>query len=133
MIVADTMLMAYLVIQTPFSDECQRLRQVEPEWVAPRYVEVELQNVLWQYLRRGDFSLEEALLRYETAMAFVRRVFDVSVEAAMHLAHTYDCSPYDTRFAALAADLGVSLVTYDQRLLDRIPVAVSPSAFMTSG
>ena len=57
MIVADTMLMAYLVIQTPFSDECQRLRQVEPDWVAPRYVEVELQNVLWQYLRRGDFTM----------------------------------------------------------------------------
>ncbi len=130
MIVADTMLMAYLVIQTPFSDECQRLRQVEPDWVAPRYVEVELQNVLWQYLRRGDFTLEETLARYETAVSFVRRTSDVSAAAAIRLAHTHDCSPYDTRFAVLADQLGLQLVTYDSRLLDRIPVAVSPTTFL---
>lgn len=58
--------------------------------------------------------------------------FDVSAEAALRLAQTHDCSPYDTRFAALAYDLGLRLVTYD-RQLDRIPVAVSPSAFLANG
>ena len=130
MIVADTMLMAYLVVQTPFSDECERLRLVDPDWVAPRYVEVELQNVLWQYLRRGDLTLEETLGRYETAVSFVRRVFDVSAETAIRLAHARDCSPDDTRFAALADELGLPLLTYDSRLLERLPVAMSPAAFL---
>ena len=96
-------------------------------------MEVELQNVLWQYLRRGDFTVEEALARYETAVSFIHRVFDVSAEAAIRLAHAHDCSPYDTRFAVLANELGLPLVTYDSRLLERIPVAVSPTAFLASG
>ena len=130
MIVADTMLMAYLVIESPFSEECHQLRQAEPEWVAPRYVEVELQSVLWQHLRRGDFTLEEALDRYETAMSFLGHLFEVVPEAALRLAQPYDCSPYDTRFVALANALGLELVTYDRRLLERIPTAISPTAFL---
>ncbi len=127
MIVVDTMLPAYLVLRTPYSEECERLRRIEAEWVAPQFMEVELQSVLWQFIRRGTLSLDEAPVRYETAMAFVPRQIDVSAEATLRLAAKHDLSPYDARFAVLADEFGVNLVTYDKALLRKVPLAVLPA------
>jgi len=50
-IVADTNLIAYLVMPSPYTEAAERLLVREPDWVAPTLWRSEFRNVLALYLR----------------------------------------------------------------------------------
>jgi predicted nucleic acid-binding protein len=129
-IVVDTMILAYSVLETRWTEECRRLRAAENRWIAPTYAEVELMNVMWLHMRRGDFPPHAALLLYRTARTFLKSLQSVEEGEAFRIAADDDCSVYDARFVALARQRGVPLITYDRRLLDTFRDAVTPPQFL---
>ncbi len=61
MIVADTNVIAYLLIPSPFTAMAERVYRRDAEWVAPRLWRSEFRNVLSLYVRRAVLTLEQAI------------------------------------------------------------------------
>jgi len=124
MIVADTNIIAYLLLPSPFSDEADKLYTLDPEWAAPTLWKSELRNVLALYLRKGILALEQALHLQESAESMLAgHEFDVPSSQVLSLAKQSGCSAYDCEVVALALHLNVPLITQDQKVLKAFPEA----------
>ena len=132
MIVVDVTVLAYFLIDGDETDSVVRLRRRDPDWIAPFLWRSELLNVLWKYVRRGDFGLELALEHINFAEDLMGpRTFTIRAEEVLPLAVSSGCSAYDCQYVALAERLDVSLVTHDQRILTSFPeIAVRPDAVL---
>lgn len=129
MIVADTNLIVYDVIEGERSAAASRVRRRDAHWVAPTLWRSEFRNVLVQHVRHDRLSPERARAAWSIARSLVRDV-EVDPLAALDAAFAHDLSGYDAEFIALADTLGVPLVTDDRRVLGACPdLAVSLDAF----
>ena len=131
MIVADTNVITYLLLQGDSTPEAERAFQRDPEWAAPLLWRSEFRNVLAHYIRLRRLSLSQALQLAEQAELLMSgREFSVASPEILTLASDSRCSAYDCEFVALARQLGVSLVTSDQAILEAFAeTAVSLEAF----
>lgn len=122
MIVADTNLIAYLAMPSPYTEAAERLLVREPEWVAPVLWRSEFRNVLALYLRKGLIRFEQALdIQAEMESLFQGREYEVASLDVLSLVNQSECSAYDCEFVALAKGLGVRLVTMDRKLVSCFP------------
>ena len=129
MIVADTNLIVYYVLEGDRSDAASGVRRRDPSWVAPPLWASECRNALVQHVRHGRLALTQARGAWGVARALVRDV-EVDPLAALDAAHAHGLSGYDAEFVALAEALGVPLVTDDRRVLTSCPgLAVPLDAF----
>jgi len=119
-VVVDTNVLAYLVVEGERTGDAIALRQADPTWAAPRLWRSELANVLALYVRQGTMTLASAVRRYQAAAALVREV-EVAVDQVLAATVEGPCSAYDAEFVVLARDLGVRLVTADKRLASAFP------------
>ena len=122
MIVVDTNVIAYLWLPGSRTTAAERLLRSDSDWNAPLLWRSEFRNVLAGCLRRGNLKLETALQIMSEAEGQMRgREF--SVPSAQVLARVEDsaCSAYDCEFVVLAQELGVPLVTSDEKLLKSFP------------
>lgn len=72
-------------------------------------------------------SLETALQIVEGAEGQMRgREFSVPSAQVLSRVEDSDCSAYDCEFVALAQELGVSLVTSDEKTLKSFPAVARP-------
>ncbi|HEX2187365.1 MAG TPA: type II toxin-antitoxin system VapC family toxin [Longimicrobiaceae bacterium] len=131
MIVADTNLIAYLLIPSEHTAAAEEVRAKDDFWLAPPLWRSELRNVLALYVQHGKLALGDVLELAEAAEAMMRgREVDVDAAPVLRLAAASGCSAYDCEFVVLAQAAGVPLVTSDRRLLAAFPtVAVSPTDF----
>ena len=131
MIVADTNLMVYLLLPGERTEDAERAYQRDAEWVAPLLWRPEFRNVLALYMRQGLLPLPRALTLMRRAEEMMNgREYAVSSEQILPLVDHSTCSAYDCEFVALAQDLGVPLVTADQRIWQAFPdTAQSLDAF----
>jgi predicted nucleic acid-binding protein len=121
-IVADTNLIAYLALPSPYTEAAEKLLIREPEWVVPLLWRSEFRNVLTAYLRKGAIRFEQALeIQSEMESLFRGKEYEVTSLEVLSLVHQSRCSAYDCEFVALARGLGVRLVTMDRRLVDCFP------------
>jgi len=121
-IVADTNVIAYLLIPSPFTAMAERVYGRDPEWVAPTLWRSEFRNVLSLYVRRAVLTLEQAIGLQDEAEDLMRgHEYDVVSADVLSLASESGCSAYDGEFVALARFLGVPLVTADRRLAQAFP------------
>ena len=122
MIVADTNLIAYLAMPSPYTEAAERLLGREPEWVAPVLWRSEFRNVLALYLRKGLIRFEQALdIQAEMESLFQGKEYEVASLDVLSLVNQSECSAYDCEFVALAKGLGVQLVTMDRKLVSCFP------------
>ncbi len=122
MIVADTNLVAYLLLPGERTEDAERAYQRDADWVAPLLWRSEFRNVLALYMRQGLLTLPRALTRMRRAEEMMNgREYAVSSEQILDLVTRSHCSAYDCEFVALAQDLGIPLVTADQRILQEFP------------
>lgn len=128
MIVADTNLLAYLLIEGEHTAAAQRVLERDAAWAAPALWRSELRSVLVGRLRRGEIGLPEAGEVMEAAELVIGgREYLVESARVFALAVASACSAYDCEFAALAQALGVRLVTSDRAVLRAFPkLAIAP-------
>jgi predicted nucleic acid-binding protein len=130
-IVADTNLIAYLLVDGPFTKEARAVYEKDNDWVAPSFWRSEFRNVLVLSLRRSVMTFTEALEVMEDADLLMEgKDRDSASSRILRLAADSGCSAYDCEFVALAQDLGVPLVTSDRALIEKFkPAVVSMKIF----
>jgi predicted nucleic acid-binding protein len=133
-IVADSNLIAYLLIEGEHSQAAQAVLQKDPQWAAPLLWRSEFRNVLAMYLRGRHLTLLDALQFMEEAEALVAGLeYEIPSAPVLELAQQSGCTAYDCEFVHLAQELSVPLVTSDKKVLRAFPgVAVSLQDFAGS-
>lgn len=134
MIVVDTNVIAYLLVQGERTDLAQDVFSRDDEWIAPPLWRSELRNVLSGYVRRKEFGIDGALEAMTVAQNVMGEVdYLPSSERVLELAVESGCTAYDCEFVAVAEELGVPLITSDRRILDGFPrIASSMETFARS-
>lgn len=132
MIVADTNLIAYLVIRDKHSELADTIFEMDPVWVAPLLWRSELRNALAKYIQHAGMRLDAALVALHSAEEVMGgREYRVSSERVLELAVRSKCTAYDCEYVALAQELNVPLVTADRQFLRGFPkIAVSLEKFV---
>lgn len=132
MIVADTNLLAYLLLNGEHTKAAEKVLQTDSEWAIPLLWRSEFRSVLALYLRRKLLSYDAALELFQQAEEYVRgREYAVETPRVLDLVNQSNCSSYDCEFVSLAMDLNVPLVTSDGKVLAAFPnVAISPERFV---
>ena len=131
MIVADTCLIASLLLSTPATAAAEAVLEKDPDWTAPALWQYELKNVLVTQVRVLGLPLDHAVALFEKAgEVIVEPEVEVESGAILRLAHSKKLSAYDAEFLGLAIALNVKIVTLDRGILEAAPkVAISPEAF----
>lgn len=131
MIVADTNLIAYLLINGDHTPLAEIILKKDADWVAPLLWRSELQNVLALYVRQKNMPVAKAVQIMATAEQVMQKgSYQPPSEKVTALVAASNCSAYDCEFVALAQDLRIPLVTSDKRVLKDFPqTPVSLSLF----
>jgi predicted nucleic acid-binding protein len=132
-IIADTNLIAYLLIPGDKTACAEQVYLSDPDWQLPQLWRSELRNVLMLYVRKQYLALEKAV--QIMALAEIRFGMGQSVlsQEVLTLAASSGCSAYDCEFVALAENHRVSLVTSDKKVLAAFSsIAVSPESYFAS-
>jgi predicted nucleic acid-binding protein len=130
-IVADTNLIAYLLITGDHTEAAEAVIEKDSAWCAPVLWRSEFRNILALYLRQGELDLAAAVrLMGEAESLLAAGEFDVASDAVLQLAARSRRSAYDCEFVSLALQLQVPLVTSDRGVLAAFPeIAVAPEEF----
>lgn len=131
MIVADTNLVAYLVIDGELTEAARRVRIRDADWRLPPLWRSEFLSVLATSVRASVLDEEGALRAWEIALdLFGPCEAEPGGTEVLKTALRYQISAYDAQFACLAERLGVNLVSGDKRLCKACPkIAVSIGEF----
>lgn len=131
MIIADTNLVAYLLIEGERTEAARRVRARDSEWRLPPLWRSEFLNVLTTTVRADVLDEAAAHATWRAALALFGRC-EEQPEGGEVLATACRAriSAYDAQFVVLAQRHQVTLVTGDGALVKRCPeVAVSIEAF----
>ena len=132
MIVADSNLIAYLLIPGDKSARADEVLLKDPEWTVPLICRSEVRNILTLYMRHEGMSLSQARETMEKAESLWRgREFAVPSDAVLELTFHHGITAYDGEFVVLAKQLGVPLVTFDKPVRKAFPhIAISAEDFL---
>lgn len=122
MLLVDTNVVAYLLIEGDQTEAARQLRARDPDWRSEAFLLVEFTNVLASSIarKRMTLSLAEDFLAKATAL-FEGKLGRISHASVLAIAARHRVSAYDARFLALADQLGSRLVTEDARLRAAAP------------
>lgn len=131
MIVADTNLIAYFLIDGDFTEAAEAVYDADSDWVAPYLWCSEFRNILALYLRQNLITLAFAEEIMEQAeLLLLGKESEVGSNHVLKLAQISGLSAYDCEYVALAQDLNLNLVTSDRQILQAFPaIAISPIHF----
>jgi predicted nucleic acid-binding protein len=121
MVVVDTNVLAYLLIQGDRTQQAQALYTHDPDWRSEGFVLVELCNMLATYVRTARLELAAARQLLATAERTLTGVVNLPHSRALELAAELGVSAYDARFLGAAQVLGTRLVTEDVKLQQAAP------------
>ena len=122
MLLVDTNVVAYLLIEGDHTEAAQELRARDSDWRSEAFLLVEFTNVLVSSIARKRMTLSMA----EDFLAKVFSLFDGKLGRIPHasvlaIATRHRVSAYDARFLSLADQLGSRLITEDARLRAAAP------------
>ena len=88
----------------------------------PGLFDVEIGNILWKKMRRGELSREEtdAILTQLQQLPVVRHADGPLVPRAVDMAEKIQRTVYDCLYLALAVQIGGKMVTADERLYNSL-------------
>lgn len=127
MIVADTNLIAYLMIEGDFTPQAELVYQLDSNWIAPYLWRSEFRNILALYLRKNYLSMAEAKTIMAQAEALMKnKEFELDSASILKMIENSTLSAYDCEYVVLAKKLGINLITNDKKILKSFPdLAVS--------
>jgi predicted nucleic acid-binding protein len=122
MLLVDTNVVAYLLIEGDHTKAAQKLHSRDPDWRSEAFLLVEFTNVLFSSIARKRMTLSMA----EDFLAKAAALFDGKLGRIPHasvlaIATRHRVSAYDARFLSLADQLGSRLITDDARLRAAAP------------
>ncbi len=122
MIVADTNVITYLLLDGTHTASVEKLYAYDPKWVAPASWRFEMSNVLSTYCRKGSMSIEKATEILGEATQRVASLNRQPTDAdVLRASVVYNISGYDAVFVAAAVVNDLPLVTFDGELLKKCP------------
>ena len=132
MIVVDTNIVAYLLMDGAPTADAEAVFERDPAWCAPLLWRSEFQNVLARRVQTGQTSLDASVEALAAAtQLFEDREFRPGGDHVLRLAADSGCSAYDCEFVAVARDLAIPLVTLDRAILRAFPdIAVAARRFV---
>jgi len=122
MVLIDTNILAYLLIQGEQTDAAQRLRRSDADWRSEAFIMVEFTNVLVGYTvaKRITLALAQNLLgKADTLLE--GKLGRISHAQVLTTAARHRVTAYDAHFLALAERLGLRLITEDSKLRTAAP------------
>lgn len=127
MIVAHTNLIGHLLIDGEQTESARRVWTRDPDWAMPPLWRSEFLNVLVVAHRASALNRHQAVEIWRRSELFMNATeFEPDGENVLQIALDRGLSAYDAQFVAVASELGVPLVTADQRVLGQCPdIAVS--------
>ncbi len=121
MVLVDTNVLVYLLIEGDRTRQAQALFNRDPEWKSEGFVFVELSNVLATFTRSGALDAAQARRLLAEGERILRGVVSVPHGSALDAARRFGVSAYDARLLVAAERLGVPLVTEDATLRAAAP------------
>ena len=121
MVVVDTNILTYLLIEGDRTKQAQALFAKDSDWRSEAFLLVEFSNVLATYNRMHALSSQQTESLLTEAVRRVRELLSVPSLRALRCAERFAVSAYDARFLATADTLGVKLVTEDAKLRAAAP------------
>jgi predicted nucleic acid-binding protein len=120
-VLVDTNVLAYLLIEGDRTIDAQALYAKDPDWQSEAFVMVELTNILTTYTRTGGLTREQGIKLLAEAETLLPPLTSVSHQEAYEVAVEFGISAYDARFVALARQMKSKLVTEDAKLRKSVP------------
>ena len=133
MVVVDTNVVAYLLIEGDRTAEAQALYARDPDWRSEGFLLVEFSNLLATYARAGKLDADTAADLLSMAERTLSGIVSLPHARAMALAAEFGASAYDGRFLAVARQLGARLVTEDAKLRQAAPALTQTIAQALAG
>jgi predicted nucleic acid-binding protein len=140
-IVVDASVIVALYLDEPLSAPAReallRVRDSDDDLHAPDLILVECANAFWKRVGRGELDRDSAMTAISsvsTLEGLERHPLDEHlVPPALSLAITHSLTAYDAAYAALAVQLGGTVISGDKRFVDRASQAGLPVTSVTSG
>jgi predicted nucleic acid-binding protein len=121
MVVVDTNILAYLLIEGDGTADVQALFARDADWRSEGFVLIEFSNILATYQRTGALSRGAAEGLLGAAERVMAGLVNLPHARALKLAAEFGVSAYDARFLGAAQSFGAKLVTEDARLRAAAP------------
>lgn len=134
MIVADSNLIAYLLIPADKNELADEVLLKDIEWAVPLICRSEVRNILTLYMRHEGMSLLQGRTTMEKAEQLWRgREYAVPSDDVLELTFHHNFTAYDAEYVVLAKQLGIPLVTFDKAVRKAFPdTAISAEDFIKS-
>ncbi|MFN2509084.1 MAG: type II toxin-antitoxin system VapC family toxin [Chthoniobacterales bacterium] len=109
MVLIDTNVLAYLLIEGEKTEATQRLRKRDPDWRSEGFIMVEFTNVLASYVAARRLSLALASELLHSADALLQgKLGRIPHAQVLTTAARLRVTAYDARFLVLAQQLGTA-------------------------
>jgi predicted nucleic acid-binding protein len=131
-IVVDANLLVYFWSGGQGARLAQAVLRRDPMWSAPLLWRSEFRNVVLKLIRGRDLSVAQAIMwAREAELQMLGREYSVESHVVLALAVQSGCSAYDCEYVALAQDLDVRLVTFDEQVSEAFrDRAIAPESFV---
>lgn len=122
MLIVDTNVVAYLLIEGDHTAAARSLHRRDDDWRSEAFLMVEFVNVLTASIaaKRMDLALAQRFLADATSL-LLGKLTSIPHQSVLSLAVQYRVTAYDARFLALAQQLDTPLVTEDAKLRAAAP------------
>jgi predicted nucleic acid-binding protein len=130
-IVVDTNVVAYFLINGRFTKDAEAVRSRDNDWRVPGLFVHEWLNVMAIHIQAGIFQRDQAVRLFRKGVSLVRlETAAPDPVNVLNLCIASRCTGYDCEFVALANDAAVPLVTADGPVLTAFPqTAISMQQF----
>ena len=121
MVVVDTNILAYLLIEGDRTRDVQALFARDADWKSEAFVLIEFSNILATYLRADSLTRNQAHALLVEAEKRLTGLVNLPHARALRVAEQFGVSAYDARFLGAAQSFKTRLVTEDARLRKAAP------------
>jgi predicted nucleic acid-binding protein len=134
MIVVDTNVTAYLLIDGRHSELARSVHQLDSEWWVPAVWQHEFVNMMTNYGKFGGFSVDECIATWSDALNVLKcRIEEPDWSGVLQTAVKHGITAYDAQFIWLADAKVTVCVTEDKELVKKFPkTAISMENFLNS-
>jgi predicted nucleic acid-binding protein len=132
MIVVDVNVLIHFYFPSDFSPVTEKVFLKDSTWISPVLWKSEYINVLLGFIRKGIIDFSKAIEGIEKAEIKMQGAeYPVSSLQVMELGRNSNCTAYDCEYVALAKAKGLTLLTWDGKILKAFPeIATTPEKFL---